>query len=230
MYLTLDIFEDTYIEMESLATKLFKSRALGFFPKKRAMIKWSKGLLLAFLGLLSAIVPVGIATATNANASANNSSGTFQFLAGTGPLCSIPGVKNPCPDVARADNGDMVQIAGQGSLSIHTKSVTGNGTFVHMAPDGTVRAMGTWTAMRLMSFKSFGNSTGFPANFVGGQAIMLVQLSVGGTPVHTAVLTIICDLGTPPHGLMEGVKLAVQDTPFNFNKQVSGITVFISQA
>ncbi len=57
---------------------------------------------------------------------------------------------------------------------------------------------------------------------------MLVQLSVGGTPVHTAVLTVICEVGNPPAGLTEGVKLVVQDTPFNFNKQVSGITVFIS--
>ncbi len=126
-----------------------------------------------------------------------------------------------------ADNGDMVAIAGSGSLSLHDKSVTGSGTFVHMAPDGTVRASGTWTAMQLMSFVSYGNSSGFPANFVGGKASMLVQLSVGGTPVHTALLTVICDLGNPPHGQMEGVKLAVQDTPFNFNKQVSGVTVFI---
>ncbi len=57
---------------------------------------------------------------------------------------------------------------------------------------------------------------------------MLVQLSVNGTPVHTGVLTIICAVGNPPTGLMEGIKLVVQDTPFNFNKQVSGITVFIS--
>jgi hypothetical protein len=87
--------------------------------------------------------------------------------------------------------------------------------------------MGTWSAMQLMSFKSFGNSSGLPSNFVGGLALILVQLSVGGTPVHTAVLTVICDVGSPPTGLMEGVKLAVQDTPLNFNKQVSGLTLFI---
>ena len=180
----------------------------------------SKALFLGLLTLFST-VPLGIA-------SADNGTGTFHFLAGTGPLCSIPGVSHPCPDVAMADNGDTVSIAGQGSLSIHAKSVTGSGTFVHKAPDGTVKAMGTWTALQLMSFRSWGNSPGLPANFVGGQAIMLVQLSVGGTPVHTAVLTVICDVGNPPAGLMEGVRLVVQDTPFNFNKQVSGITVFIS--
>ena len=129
-----------------------------------------------------------------------------------------------------ASNGDTVTVAGQGTLSIFAKSVIGSGTFVHKASDGTVRAMGTWTAIQLMSFRSFGNSSGLPSNFVGGRALMLVQLSVGGKPVHTGVLTVICEVGTPPDGLHEGIKLVVQDTPFNFNKQVSGLTLFISQA
>ena len=185
------------------------------------MRTWSKAILLGSLSLLSVLVPLGFAVPA--------STGTFQFLIGTGPLCSQP-VPNPCPDVARADNGDTVAITGQGTLSFQPSSVTGSGTFVHKAPDGTVKAMGTWTAVMLMSFKSFGNSAPLPANFVGGQALILVELLVGGTIVHTAVLTVICDVGTPPTGLMEGIRLAVQDTPFNFNKQVSGITVFISQS
>ncbi len=177
-----------------------------------------KTLVLGLLGVLSLILPLGSAAATSTT--------SFQFLAGAGPLCSL--APNACPDIAMADNGDTVAVTGQGTLSIFPSSVTGGGTFVHMAPDGTVRATGTWTALQLMSFRSFGNSPGLPSNFVGGQALMLIQLSVGGTPVHTAVLTVICDVGTPPAGLHEGIKLAVQDTPFNFNKQVSGFTVFIS--
>lgn len=182
----------------------------------------SKAILLGSLSLLSILVPLGFAAPANA--------GTFQFLIGTGPLCSIPGVTNPCPDVTRADNGDTVAITGQGTLSFQPSSVAGGGTFVHRAPDGTVKANGTWTAVTLMSFKSFGNSALLPANFVGGKAVILVDLTVGGTVVHSAVMTVICDVGTPPTGLMEGVRLAVQDTPFNFNKQVSGLTLFISQA
>lgn len=181
----------------------------------------SKILFLALLGLLSMAAPFRIVSAASVD--------TFQFLIGTGPLCSIPGVTNPCPDISRAANGDTVALAGQGSLSVHAKSVTGSGTFTHKAPDGTVKAMGTWTAVQLLSFKSFGTSPSFPANFMGGLALILVQLSVGGTVVHTAILTVICDVGSPPPGLAEGVKLSVQDTPFNFNKQVSGITLFISQ-
>jgi hypothetical protein len=180
-----------------------------------------KAFVLGLLGVLSLVLPLGFA--------AGQSTASFQFLVGTGPLCNLP-VPNPCPDISMADNGDTVALTGQGTLSVFAKSVTGGGTFVHKAPDGTVRAMGTWTAVQQMSFRSFGNSPGLPSNFVGGQALMLVQLLVGGKPVHTAVLTVICEVGNPPHGLHEGFKLAVQDTPFNFNKQVSGITIFISQA
>ncbi len=177
-----------------------------------------KTLVLGLLGVLSLILPLGSAAAT--------STASFQFLAGAGPLCSL--ASNACPDIAMADNGDTVAVTGQGTLSVFPSSVTGGGTFVHMAPDGSVRAMGTWTALHLMSFQSYGNSAGLPSNFVGGKALILIQLSVGGTPVHTAVLTIICQVGNPPDGLHEGIKLAVQDTQFNFNKQVSGFTVFIS--
>jgi hypothetical protein len=180
-----------------------------------------KALILGLLGILSLTLPLGFA--------AGHSTASFQFLVGTGPLCNLP-VPNPCPDISVADNGDTVALTGQGTLSVSPSSVTGGGTFVHKAPDGTVRAMGTWTAVQLMSFKSFGNSPGLPSNFFGGKALMLVQLFVGEKLVHTAVLTVICEVGNPPDGLHEGFKLAVQDTPFNFNKPVSGITIFISQA
>ncbi len=179
-----------------------------------------KALVLGLLGLLSMTLPFGFA--------AGASTASFQFLAGTGPLCNL--APNACPDITMADNGDTVAVTGQGTLSIFPNSVSGGGTFVHMAPDGTARAKGTWIAIRLMSFRSFGNSPGLPSSFVGGQALILVQLFAGGKPVHTAVLTVICEVGTPPAGLHEGIKLVVQDTPFNFNKQVSGLTVFISQA
>ncbi len=116
-------------------------------------------------------------------ASASRTSSTFQFQQGS-PSATLQVSRIHAPVIARADNGDTVSIAGQGSVSIHPKSVTGSGTFVHKAPDGTVKAMGTWTALQLMSFRSWGNSPGLPANFVGGQAIMLVQLCWRKTSTH----------------------------------------------
>jgi hypothetical protein len=44
--------------------------------------------------------------------------------------------------------------------------------------------------------------------------------------VHDAILEVTCDVGSPPPGHPEGVRLNVQDD-INFNQSVSGITLFI---
>ena len=156
----------------------------------------------------------------------------YRWLAGAGvtdvgPLCELGGP--PCPDVATASNGDTIEIAGEGTLSVHPKSVTGNGTFTHnFAGGGSVS--GTWTATQLLSFKSYGPVAGFPPNFEAGRATISVQLFVGGNPVGSGILTVGCLLGGPkePGGLFEGVKLSVQGGP-NFNKAVATSTLFILQ-
>src|SRR5207244_6367853 len=128
-------------------------------------------LVLGLLGVLSMMLPLGFA--------ASSSTASFQFLVGAGPICDLP-VPNPCPDVSMASNGDTVTVAGQGTLSIFTKSVSGSGTFVHKAPDRTVRAMGTWTAIQLMSLKYFGSSPVLRSKFVDAQPLMFIQLLMGG--------------------------------------------------
>jgi hypothetical protein len=172
--------------------------------------------VLAFVALVSGAV----------GSQADSGSGTFVYVAGTEPLCTIIGPA-ACPDVARADNGDTVEIAGSGSLSIHSKSVVGGGSFTHKAPDGTVRATGTWSALTLLSFNSYGNQLGLPPNLVGGLARMRVHLapSAGGPGVD-ALLEIDCEIGKVPGGHLEGVRLVV-DNGQNFNQKVSGFTVFV---
>ncbi len=157
----------------------------------------------------------------------------YRWLAGEGDtafgsLCEDLGGP-PCPNVATASNGDTIEIAGEGTLSVHPKSVTGNGTFTHtFAGGGSVS--GTWTATQLLSFKSYGPVAGFPPNFEAGRATISVQLFVGGNPVGSGILTVGCLLGGPkePGGLFEGVKLSVQGGP-NFNKVVPTSTLFILQ-
>ena len=153
-------------------------------------------------------------------AQADSGSTTFLYFAGAGPVCALgPG---SCPDVARADNGDTVDIAGSGTLSIHDKTVTGGGTFVHRAPDGAVRAAGTWTATQLLSFNSYGTQPGLPQNLFGGLARIRVHLSAGSD----AILEIDCEIGKVPGGHSEGVRLVV-DNGLNFSQKVSGFTVFV---
>ena len=89
-----------------------------------------------------------------------------------------------------------------------------------------MKASGTWTAAELISFVSYGSAgPSFPPGFEGGKAVILVHTSVG----FDAILTVICAFGSPPAGQHEGIHLNVQDV-INFNKQVSGFTLFIQTA
>jgi len=162
-------------------------------------------------------------------ATADSGSATFKFFAASPFLCGLD--KTACPDVARAANGDTVSLSGAGTLSIHPQSATGSGTFVHKTSGGKVLASGTWKVQNLLSFNDYGPSTD-PA-FKGlraGNALLLVTLSVGGTPVHDAILEITCrlpgDQGPAGMGKGEGIRLAVQDA-INFNEKVSGFTLYI---
>lgn len=121
-------------------------------------------------------------------------------------------------------NGDLIEITGSGTLTTHPTSVTGGGTFVHKTAGGTVLASGTWAAQELLSFRSYGTLT-LPSGTVlaGGTAVIRVHLSAG----PDAVLQIDCGIGKAPGGHdVDRVSLAVQDV-INFNKVVSGFTVFI---
>ncbi len=142
----------------------------------------------------------------------------------------------PDPDVSFAANGDRIEINGAGELSIHPKSVTGSGTFVHRDADGNVLAEGTWAAVRLMSFQSYGPSPDFPPSFEAGKAIIAVDLSPdGGGPSIGGTFTLGCILpggeADDPGGAFEGMKLSLRGGP-NFNRPVldpPSLTLFIRQ-
>jgi hypothetical protein len=171
--------------------------------------------LILFLVVLSALA-LGPAVRP---ASSESGSATFQYLAGSSFLCGF--FSGACPDIARADNGDTIEITGLGILTIHPKSVGGGGTFKHKDSSGNILASGTWTAGELISFVPYLVLP--PDNIAGGQALIRVHLSTG----FDAILDIDCEIGAP-RGQTEGVTLNIEDV-INFNKKVSGITLFIKQ-
>ncbi len=173
--------------------------------------------VLAALSVLLAFVGAG-------STSAHSGSVTYDHHIGDSFLASV----NPefSPDVAMAANGDTITLTGSGTLGVHPKSVSGGGDFIHKDAGGSVLATGTWTAQRLLAFKEFPKGEGFPEDFAAGHAVMMVQLSVGGTPVHTGILYFDCDLEENPPGHGEGSRLAVQGA-LNFNQKVSGATLFV---
>jgi hypothetical protein len=155
---------------------------------------------------------------------------SYQYLAGSGPLCGLP-IPKPCPAIAKAPRGDTIEVAGQGTLSVHPKSVTGGGTFIHKGATGNVIAAGTWTATKLLSFKSYGTSglATLPAGASAGKALIRVRLSAGPM-TFKGTLWVFCELPDVPipAGFHEGIRLSIAGT-VNFNKQVSGNTLFIRQ-
>ena len=177
--------------------------------------------LTPLIATLILVLAVFGAAGVSADAGAN----TYEYLVGSGLLCSLgPGA---CPDVARAPNGDTIELAGQGTFSIHPKSVTGGGTFTHRDAAGNVLGSGTWTATQLLGFHSYGSGAaqGLPSEFTGGLVLIRVHLSAG----FDAILQVDCAIGDQiPGGAIEGVRLAVQGG-LNFNEEVSGLTVFIQQ-
>ena len=161
---------------------------------------------------------------------ADSGSATYDYLAGTGFLCGLD--PSGCPDVARADNGDTIELRGAGSLGVHPKTVGGSGTFIHKNSAGAPLASGTWAATDLLSFDAFGASPPpFAPPLTAGRALMRVHLVVTGGPLTGAeadgILEIGCLLGgKAPGGAFEGIRLNIQGL-INFNKPVSGFTVFI---
>jgi len=175
--------------------------------------------------LLAALIMTGVM-----GASADSGHREYRFLVGAGDtgfglLCDF-GL--PCPDVAVASNGDTIEISGEGTLSIHPKSVTGAGTFTHNFAGGG-SATGTWTATELLSFKSYGPSPATPPTFEAGLAKIRVHLVAdeGGMEAD-AILSVGCILPEVkvPGGLFEGARLNIQGL-LNFNKDQLGATLFI---
>ncbi len=155
---------------------------------------------------------------------ADSGSASFQYLVASGFLCGLD--LSACPAVAKAANGDTIEITGAGTLDIHAKSVTGGGAFTHKNSAGVTEGMGTWTATELLSFNSYGTSPG-SAPAEGGLALIRVDLLSSTGQSFFATLEVNCSLGKAPKGHAEDfVRLAVISGP-NFNSGVSGFTVFI---
>ncbi len=190
----------------------------------------------AFVALAVAILSGTSMLSLTGVANAGSETLNYRWLAGAGAVDFGPGtvcdLGTPCPDVATASNGDTIEITGEGTLSVHPKSVTGSGSFTHnFAEGGSVS--GTWTALKLLSFKSYGSSpaaVGLPPTWEAGKAIIRVQLFIGGNPVATGTLTVGCILPEVevPGGAFEGSTLNVRGGP-NFNKNLERATLFILQ-
>ncbi len=135
------------------------------------------------------------------------------------------GVADPfadCPAGATAENGDVIDINGNGSFTLNPKSATGSGRFTHhFAGGGSMN--GTWTATELLSFKTYGPSPVIPdPTFRSGLARIRVHLLADNGTEADGILTVGCILPEVkmPGGVFEGVRLNVPGL-LNFNKEAA---------
>ncbi len=160
-----------------------------------------------------------------------NRGGTRTYIVGTDPLCTIFPQVPPevaCPAISMADNGDTIAIDGTGTFNPTTRAAGGGGSFTHKNAAGAVVGSGTWTALRVLGFHSYGTDTIAGMLLEGGQVLLRVRLVAGGGAiVLDAVLQIDCEIGKVPPGATEGIRLTVQAIDLNFNKEVQGLTVFV---
>ena len=177
--------------------------------------------------LLVTVLVLALLVLGASNVLADSGSATYDYLIGTGFLCGLD--PSDCPAVAMADNGDTIEIAGAGTLSIHPKSVSGGGTFTHNFAGGSVS--GDWTATELLSFDEY-HCFSDPdlGDICGGRVLIRVHLvAAGGSLQADAILRMTCILGgKAPASAVEGIRLAIQDG-LNFNQEVSGLDLFIKQ-
>jgi hypothetical protein len=188
----------------------------------------------SLLGLSMLVVGVGVGTGS-APAMAGSKTATISF--GT------------VESVARAANGDTIEINGEGTFTLQPKSISGDGgavalafgnvprTFTHRDALGNLLVQGTWEPTDVLSYHSFGPATpeqdaffgGLPPGSEGGKVLMKVALFVGGVHVHDGIVTIVCHLGLPPPSAVESTLLLVQGTGLNFNEPVTGDNIFIRE-
>lgn len=183
--------------------------------------------LLLLASMLSLLLVSGAQTA---QATAGPS--TFQWEVGAGTICDLGGV---CPNIAMASNGDTIAVRALGNLDAEEREASGGGTFEHRTSSGALVSSGTLRAKRLLAFTFYGCAgpgDGFPSNFCGGRATLLVRLvghpasNPSATVKANGILVVTCLFGSPPAGAEEGFTLDVKHL-INFNESVRGDTLFI---
>lgn len=129
--------------------------------------------------------------------------------------------------VAAAPNGERISMTGHGHFDGGDRTASGEGTFVHDVPGPDVE--GTYEVTRFVSFQFYG--CGFAGNpdLCGGRLTLEVHLEAPSIPAEAdGILEINCQIGKPPRGTAEGIKLGIKGGP-NFNRPVEGLTVFFAE-
>jgi hypothetical protein len=195
------------------------------------MVGGSSGTKVGFRAWVGVVSIIGLMLAsTLVSGGAQAAVNKFVYHVGDDFLASV----NPAfaPDFALSTaTGDRLQLSGTGTFNAGARRVDGGGTFVHRLADGSVFADGSWVAIGIVSWKSYGNGVpqGLPPNFFGGVLVIAIEVhpNLPGDPVLQATLRVDCVIGHPPAGAEEGIQVNVPAFPISFDHEDGGATLFV---
>jgi hypothetical protein len=121
-----------------------------------------------------------------------------------------------------------------GSFSVHPKSIDASGELAHFLADGSLFAMGTWTATELISFHAYGCGevlgNPIPPNLCGGAVKFAATFS---TPIGdlNGIITVFCIVGSqspqqPQRALRRG-RCGRRAGIINFNHTGGGENIYV---
>lgn len=143
---------------------------------------------------------------------------TYQFYVGGDMLGHI--VPSWDPVIMAADNGDRLEIRGEGGFTIWPKDASGGGTFVHRDAAGNPIRRGAWTAVEFLSFLPYEGSTG------GQLGLRISLVPEGQTTGIAGRMQVDSPLGDAPPSAVFEARVVFQDTGLNFNRRIQGGTLF----
>jgi hypothetical protein len=145
---------------------------------------------------------------------------TYQFYVGGDMLGRFDPSLDPV--IMAADNGDRLEIRGDGGFTIWPKDASGGGTFVHKDAAGNTIRRGAWTAVEFLSFLPYEGS-----GSSGGRLGLRISLfPEGGMTGIPGKMQVDCPLGDAPPGAVFEARVVFQDSGLNFNRRIQGGTLF----
>lgn len=148
-----------------------------------------------------------------------NAGDTYQFYVGGDLLRGLDPAWDPI--IMAADNGDRLEIRGEGAFTTWPKDADGGGTFVHKDVAGNEIRRGRWIAVEFLSFNSYEGAG------LGGQLGLRIELfPEGRTAGIPGKMQIDCPLGNAPPSSVFEARVLFQDSGLNFNRRIQGGTLF----
>lgn len=193
----------------------------------------------SWLGCVALALTVALGLGVSARAQEDQQDGSYRFLAGSGvhdlgPLCGgIPA----CPVAATAEEGERVELTGEGVFSLGEmgSEAQGRGSYRITDSGDGLQDVGTWTATTLLDFRPLGGSSSLPPEWSQGVAMIGIEMvSQFDASVRTATMEVGCRLPDPlvpaPPDTIEGIRLDVDQGP-NFDTPIDPrATLFIHTA